>query len=803
MHLRLAKPLSILSRYWFSVALIVLLLLAIPGFILYALNLTGQEESINRQLEDNFKLSYHIPIPWWAGLLLLLIPLFVLLLYFLKLKRRPLAVPSTFLWRKSIEDLHVNSLLQWLRQNVLLLLQILALLALIYGIMAFRFHGRTAEGKHYIIMIDNSASMAATDLEPTRLEWAKAEANKEIDGYGDNDFGMVIVFNSTAEILQSYTNERARLRRAVESIEQTQRPTRIEDALTLADSLANPVRSTANEISRPANEEAGKERTYVAVEGMPAEVHLYSDGRFPDVPDFNLGNLNVNFHLAGQVVLEEKEKGKPELKPAAESSDNIGLVTFNARRDEADPRKLQVFATAMNYRDSPARVKIQLDVNVKGQLKGVYEKQVDLAARQVKEEKSGEGKEPVVSDTPCEGSVNFDLDDLDDRTDVVLHARLVAYELKHEGNEAIAGNKIRDKFPLDDEAWLVVGVVRKSRILIVGRSNEFLSAFFDDGATREVADVTYLSPADLEKETYQKDARNGSYDLVIFDRCGPADEKNMPRSNTFFVGYPPPPWKLNNVASGDSKASAPADPTTKTVAKVTAPRITGWLTKHPVLRYLAALQEIGIVEAFQMNDLPQRTPRLIETGNNVAIMVTLNRESFTDLVMTFPLLTNDDTARWNTDWPLRPSYPLFLRNVLYFLGNVSDAAYEENVQPGQVKVIRPDKPVRRVDISAPDSKNQSLGQDDRQPKTSFPFAGTDQVGVYQAKWDGGHRNFAVNLLDAEESNIEPRSSIQIGNERLSAGQQASPPRELWKWFALAALLLLLLEWYIYNRRIYI
>ncbi len=798
MQLRFAKPLSFLSRYWFPVALIALLFLTIPGFLLYALNLAGQEESVNRQLEDTFKLSYHIPIPWWAGLLLLLIPLAILLLYFLKLKRRPLAVPSTFLWRKSIEDLHVNSLLQWLRQNVLLLLQILALLALIYGVMAFRFHGRTAEGKHYIIMIDNSASMAATDLEPTRLEWAKTEALKEIDGYGDNDFGMVIVFNSTAEILQSYTNERARLHRAVDSIEQTQHPTRIEDALSLADSLANPVRSTANEISRPANEEAGKERTYVAVEGMPAEVHLYSDGRFPAVPDFNLGNLNVNFHVAGQVILEEKEKGKPELKPAADSSDNIGLVTFNARRDDADPRKLLIFATALNYRSTPARSKIQLDVHINGQLKGVYEKQVDLPARQVKEDKPGEGKEPVISDTPGEGSVNFDLDDLDDRTDVVLHARLVNFDLSYQGNQAIVGDKIRDKFPLDDEAWLVVGVVRKARVLIVGRSNEFLSAFFDDEATREVADVTYLTPGDLEKDAYQKDARNGNYDLVIFDRCAPAEETDMPRSNTFFIGYPPPPWSF----SGSSKRSAP-DSTTKTVQKITAPRITGWLTKHPILRYLAALQEIGIAEAFQMNDLPQRTPRLIETGNNVAILLTLNRESFTDLVMTFPLLTNDETARWNTDWPVKPSYPLFLRNVLYFLGNVSDAAYEENVQPGQVKIIRPDKAVHRMIVTSPDNKNQSLGQDDRQAKSAFPFGATDQIGIYQAKWDGGQRSFAVNLLDSEESNIEPRTSIQIGSERLTAGQQTSPPREMWKWFALAALLLLLLEWYIYNRRIYI
>src|SRR5213078_76902 len=116
---------------------------------------------------------------------LVLIVLFVIpaviLLYFLKLKRKPLAVPSTFLWRKSIEDLHVNSLFQWLRQNVLLLLQILAVVALIYGVMACHLHGRGGTGKHYILLIDNSASMSATDVAPSRLDYAKQEALKEID----------------------------------------------------------------------------------------------------------------------------------------------------------------------------------------------------------------------------------------------------------------------------------------------------------------------------------------------------------------------------------------------------------------------------------------------------------------------------------------------------------------------------------------------------------------------------------------------------------------------------------------------
>ena len=113
---------------------------------------------------------------------------------------------------------------------------------------------------------------------------------------------MVIEFGSAAAIRQSYTNNRTLLRDAVKDVQPTQRPTRIEEALSLAESLANPRQSGEDIASRPANPEPGKERTYAAAEGISAEVHLFSDGRFPDVPDFSAGNLNVHYHAAGKMV---------------------------------------------------------------------------------------------------------------------------------------------------------------------------------------------------------------------------------------------------------------------------------------------------------------------------------------------------------------------------------------------------------------------------------------------------------------------------------------------------------------------
>ena len=48
------------------------------------------------------------------------------------------------------------------------------------------------------------------------------------------------------------------------------------------------------------------------------------------------------------------------------------------------------------------------------------------------------------------------------------------------------------------------------------------------------------------------------------------------------------------------------------------------------------------------------------------VLFTLGRGSYTDLVMTFPLVS--DGGDLVTNWPLQPSFPLFLRNVLYIAG---------------------------------------------------------------------------------------------------------------------------------------
>lgn len=744
-------------RFWFPISIALLVLLSLPALVAFTADLLGYGGQLNSWLEERSGLTHHTALPTWAAVLLFLAPLVLLLLYFLKLKRKPQAVPSTFLWKKSIEDLHVNRLLQWLRKNILLLLQLLVILAALYAVLAPRIHGSQSAGRHYIVMIDNSASMSATDVKPSRLDWAKAEALKEIDASTDADVGMVILFNSTAEIRQSYTNNRDLLRRAVDAIQPTQNPTQVDEALSLASSLANPLFSTEDAAVRPENPEPGKERTYAAAEGMPADIHLYSDGRFADVPNFALANLQLTFH--------SPETGEPG------NADNVAIVRFDAVRDEQDPTRLQAYVRVLNYRNQPVKAGIDLDVLSGGKaVQDVRHRELPIAARDYQPPVPDDPSPTNTGkDVPGEAVAKFDLAGIDENADVTLHVKLTG---------------VKDALAADDEAWLVLGIVRKARVLIVTSGNPLLSYFFDAKSTRTVADVVTITPQELtDSKAYIEPARDGKYDLVVFDRCSPRDE-DMPRSNTFFIGHPPPPWHLGGAEDGYR------------VEPVQFPQVRGWTDADPVMRGLRGWHELEIAEAYRYKNLPPKTPRLVEGDQDLLLLFTRSRQAYKDLVLAFPLATED--AKWNTRWFLKPLFPLFLRNLLYSLGNVRDATTEETVRPGDPKIIRPFGDVKEVRVTTPSGSPTRL---DRGTRAEFSYGGTTELGVYEAAWADQTRRFAVNLFDPNESQIEPRPSVKIGETHVQAGPTRRQPRELWRWAVAFGLVFLLVEWWVYNRRV--
>ena len=137
---------------------------------------------------------------------------------------------------------------------------------------------------------------------------------------GDN--GMVISFSDLARVEQGFTDNRRELRRAVENIHPTNRTTAIDEALRVAAGLANPGRTTDES----------------KMEAKPAKVFIFSDGKFPPVQGFSLGNLDPVFVPIGQ----------PDV-------DNLGIVAFSVRRNEERENQLQAFGSIQNFGDARSR----------------------------------------------------------------------------------------------------------------------------------------------------------------------------------------------------------------------------------------------------------------------------------------------------------------------------------------------------------------------------------------------------------------------------------------------------------------
>jgi hypothetical protein len=762
-------------RNLFLLGIIALIVFAIPGLVAFTADLLGYGAELNQWTETTLGVSHRLALSIPAAIILFCVPPLIVLLYFLRLKRKSMLVPSTYLWKKSIEDLHVNRLMQWIRRNVLLLLQILAALLCIYAVLGPRTQGILNSGRHYILLIDNSVSMSATDVSPSRLAWAKTEAIRVIDSASDGDPGMVIVFNNTADIRQSYTNNKDELRAAVRAIEPSQLPTRIDEALALAASRANPNRSTENAAVAPQNPEPGKERTYYSPDGFEADVYLLSDGRFPKVVDFALQNLNMKY---------------PEMPAGGTrgTSNNLAITRFDAIRDPEDTRVVLANATLANYRNEPANVKVFLDVRRgDGTLITSYKQDVALPPKQ----------ESIIQppDTPAQDRipepkpgtndrVQFLIPDLAESADIVMELRI---------------DQTGDLLEADDRAYLTFGVVRKASVLVVTPGNQVLRTYFDTKGAKNLADFKYVPPEALKsQEEYLTPARDGKYDLVIFDRCGPATEDQMPSANTFMIGHPPPQYiPLAQAKPGEPNAVTP----------VVNPQIRGWAIRHPIMRNLRVLDDIRMVDCFRLPFLPPRTPRLLEGEQDLVILAAIPRRAFTDLVLTFPIVTatsEKPDGNWHTNWPLQPGFVLFLRNVLYQLGNVQDAGASDPLAPGQMIPLRIGAN-QELFVTKPGEKTATRYNRDNRPEIAY--SSTDHLGVYTAVWGSGPtqqtRRFAVNLFDIEESNLAPVSQFQVGGETITAGEAKKVPLELWKIAIVLGLLVVLIEWWIYNRRVQI
>src|SRR4051812_7445750 len=164
----------------------------------------------------------------------------LLILYFLKLRRREIDIASTFLWKKAIQDLQVNAPFQKLRRNLLLLLQLLLLCLLLLALARPVMNLTPGAGKLTVLLIDRSASMSAKDADGhSRLDEAKKRAKELVDTMNRGAYATVIAFDDGAEAVQKFTTDTVALRNAIDGIQPTDRKTRLSLAFQLADAQIN------------------------------------------------------------------------------------------------------------------------------------------------------------------------------------------------------------------------------------------------------------------------------------------------------------------------------------------------------------------------------------------------------------------------------------------------------------------------------------------------------------------------------------------------------------------------------------
>ncbi|HZZ43219.1 MAG TPA: VWA domain-containing protein [Tepidisphaeraceae bacterium] len=658
----------------------------------------------------------------------------LIILYFLKLRRREMAVSSTLLWKKAIQDLQVNSPFQKLKRNLLLLLQLLLLIALLLALSRPVTHLARSAGKMTVILVDRSASMSAKDINngrSTRLDEAKRRAKDLVSSLDRGDYAMIIAFDDSAETLHPFTTDAQALRSAIDSIQPTDRPTKLKLAYQLAEAQSNFNPEQLRVVQKPT-------------------VWLFSDGNASDAKDLEL-RAELKYDPIG-----------------SSTSSNVGVVALSAKRNYETPTQVQVFARLADFGPTPVKAQVQLSIapidpanpsKLDFQVMRIADTQL-LPEHWSEQDRQTAEKDQGLS---ARDSVEFNVD--------LTTAAVIKVEQMRKEGDALAA---------DDVATVVVPPPKNLRVLLVTDGDYFLEKAIN---SLSLKDPITIDPLAYEASfDHTDDSNPAKFDVIVFDRYKP---QKLPVSGAFmYFGTVPDHLKLKAVMDGDHFAT------------IKGSEVLDWRRSHPLLRHLS-LAKVEVAELIKLN-VPLEDEVLVD-GTAGPLMVLHREGRQIHLVVAFDLL--------QSNWPLRVSFPVFMQNAMQFLAVGSEMGVRESYSPGSTPRI----PRMNIDRVDPNLKQVRLDKPNGTTLLTIPQTGDfalpplDQVGVYTTTPAiPQYEQIAVNLLDANESDLTPATSPPggVGESLAQAGGKSR--LELWWWLiACGALPLLLIEWIVYTRRVHV
>lgn len=642
----------------------------------------------------------------------------LLLLYFLKLKRREQIVSSTLLWKRAVQDLQVNAPFQRLRRNILLFLQLLVLIAILLALAGPIVSLIAGPARRYVLLIDRSASMNATDARPTRLEAAKEQARIFIDSLRSKTFfslrdqsdqTMVIAFDNRSKVMCNFTSDKQQLIRAVEAITPSDGISSLAEAIVVARAFA---------------QSPGVEADYMSAE-EPAQLVLFSDGRIRDLDQIVVSSDELIFHCIG------------------ESQQNVAVTAMQARRSYENPEEVNVFATLSNYGQEQVTCDVQLSIN-----NNVYAvRSVTIPPRII--------LEPKDTVRPGKLAVDFSLSKAE--------AGVLEVRKLQDSNEPVSQP---DYMSCDDAAWAILSPPKKLSVLMVTGGNSVLEAALQ---ACPLARLEVQTPAQFDARDPNAISVEPEYDVIVLDNHVPP---TLPKCRYLVFGRPP----------DGIDVSAPEELENQVIVD--------WRTKHPTLKYVD-LTNLFAAKCYRMM-LPRDADVLAEFNETPALAL-VRRNGSTFLLAGFDVL--------QTNWPFETGFVLFCYNAASFLGTQLGQDRDANLQVGQPIVVDGLQGETPVQINGPGFSGIEINTGS---SGSLRFPGTDRIGLYRLSIpDQKTRLFAVNLLDQKESNIEPEREILLSGQPVEAEERdvsrANLP--LWPYLVGLALLLVCLEWIIYNRKV--
>lgn len=405
-------------------------------------------------------MSFALPI----ALALAALTLPIVALYILKVRLRRVPVSTNLFWKQIYEEKPPRSIWQHFRHLASLLLQLLLLLFITLAAADPYFSWQILQARRVVIVVDNSASMRADDVKPTRLDAAKNAVKGIIDGLRFRDQMSIVLAGSTPEVVIGMTGHAPTLRDAVSRIEFSDNSTTLDTAIELGHRLIG--------------------------QQPHGEILVMTDGCVETIPLSDTVKSSTNSSPDQSSADSPAAVQTPEAKPAdpkrpgaktseratvtyrlfASEAKNIGITQLQVRRSLVDPLGYEILASVRNASTAPVACRLELTLNdIPVDVIPLKLGPDELWSRSI-EKTSLEGGPLKAVLTQITGNIDDDAS-VDDN---------------EPGRKTPADDKQLDLLPTDNSAWALLPARKPQKVLLVTAGNLFLQKVFEANPLVEV-----------------------------------------------------------------------------------------------------------------------------------------------------------------------------------------------------------------------------------------------------------------------------------------------------------------------------